>query len=425
MDGVILFVDDRIHKTEADGRTPTLERSLFEALRNEHPVLGVHNLDLAENAIKSIGSFSAIILDWIYEDTDSFLLPGEKTEDLGSFKPPRTGTKTLEFLQRNEFYSPIYVFSNEDVENEHGKELKKRYSKRIKFRKKKALHGQAKKIAKDIIKWKEHNKNLAIPLIWTKTINQSVQKILLELSAADKNWIRELGKTANDDGVEGNVFVIEILQNLLAESLVQNSGLINSIRDHINSDENELTADDRSVSKLFKRLFYTKLNEDSPIMTGDICRLNSQKFGIIITPECDISDITDESNKTFELLTFTKQSFDDALAKLNSFSRNLYDDWKKRNKLAKVRQHFNNGDAKFHILPSFPFNNSILNQPALVDFSLGTERYKFGKIAKKRIYKLNSPYIQQLRQRYLAYLGRVGVPGLPVSVRDHNLRDSK
>ena len=38
---------------------------------------------------------------------------------------------------------------------------------------------------------------------------------------------------------------------------------------------------------------------------------------------------------------------------------------------------------------------------------------------KRYAYKLNSPYIHQLRQRYIAYIGRYGVPALPNSVRSH------
>lgn len=38
---------------------------------------------------------------------------------------------------------------------------------------------------------------------------------------------------------------------------------------------------------------------------------------------------------------------------------------------------------------------------------------------KRYGYKLNSPYIHQLRQRYIAYIGRYGVPALPNSVRSH------
>lgn len=37
-------------------------------------------------------------------------------------------------------------------------------------------------------------------------------------------------------------------------------------------------------------------------------------------------------------------------------------------------------------------------------------------------FKLNSPYIHQLRQRYLSYVGRVGVPSIPQSLRAFNIK---
>ncbi len=434
MDGVILFVDDKIddYVVEENEIKRTLENELFEALRKDYPVLGVKSLDLAEEAIKSIGSFSAIILDWVFNDKESLLQSGEDEGVLKGITLPRSGTETLNFLKSNDFYSLVYIFSNEDVKGIHGKDLSKQYRKRIRFRKKGNSKNQAKKIVKDIIKWKEQNQNLSIPQVWTKTINQSVQKIFLELADADENWIRELGKTAKDDGVSGEIFIIEILQYLLAESLIQDRNLIKSIKENIDSDilteQEQLQTDERSVAKLFKRIFYTKLDEDAPIMTGDICKLSKNKYGIIITPECNIKDVIKCEGETFELLTFSKDSFDKFLLLQSNYAytRELYNDWlnsnRGREKLDKLRSRFNNGESIYHILPSFPFNEVSLDLSIVIDLSKGCERYGPKAIKNKRAYKLNAPFIQQLRQRYISHLGRVGTPSLPLSLRNFNLK---
>src|SRR5437016_6340899 len=100
MDGVILFVDDKVHHCSAEGgdikRSP--ENELFESLRKDHPVLGVNNLDLAERAVKSIGSFSAIILDWAFDDREA-LVAGADAEDVKFVRPPED--RTLRFLEEN------------------------------------------------------------------------------------------------------------------------------------------------------------------------------------------------------------------------------------------------------------------------------------------------------------------------------------
>lgn len=430
MDGVILFVDDQINEYEIEDNKikRTLENELFEELRKEFPVLGVKNLELAEEAIKSIGSFSAIILDWIFDEKYLLLKPGEDEESLKGIVLPDSESRTLEFLRRNDFYSLIYIFSNEDVKQKFGSELNQKYRKRIKFRKKRNLQNQAKQISSDLIKWKRNNQNLSVPSIWTKTINQSVQKILLELSDADENWVHELGNTAQNDGASGELFIIEILQFLLAESLVQDQNLINEIKKNISNDGQEVPqTDEKSVARLFRRLFYTKLYEDAPIMTGDICKINRNKYGIIITPECDIKDVIEDNNKKFDLLTFSRKSFDEFLSQAANYNytRNLFNDWintgKGKDKLGKLRSRFNQNDVKYHILPSFPFNKTKFNLSIIIDFSRGCEKFSFEQIKNKRPYKLNSPFIQQLRQRYISHLGRVGVPSLPESLRNFNL----
>jgi hypothetical protein len=426
MDGVILFVDDKAHDCcVEDGelkRTP--ENQLFELLRRDYPVLGVKDLDLAERAIKSIGSFAAIILDWMFDDKE-LLGSGADSEDIGliqagSIKEDRT----LRFLEDNDFYSLVYVYSTEDIEERYGARLKARFGERIQFERKDKAGLPSEGITKRIEKWKEQHRNLAIPLAWTATINLAIQQIFKELAEADLNWIREIGNSAKEDGVSGEVFIIEILQYLLAESLTQNPVLLSSIKDYLNSESAEVLSQgsekEESVAKLFRRLFYTKLTQDSSIMTGDICELDENKFGIIITPECDVKDVISGKITSFELLTFSKGSFD-AYLLLDNYERSGYSDAGVK-KLDKFRKLFNQNDTKYHVLPSFPFEDASMNLSVLLDFSKGCERYTAEQVKPTRKYKLNGPFIQQLRQRYISHLGRVGVPSLPTSLRNFNLK---
>jgi hypothetical protein len=210
----------------------------------------------------------------------------------------------------------------------------------------------------------------------------------------------------------------------LAESLTQNAFLLNSIKDYLSSGSSEVvtqdTARDESIAKLFRRLFYTKLTQDSSIMTGDVCELADSRFGIIITPECDVKDVISGKIASFDLLTFSKGSFD-AFLLLDNYQRSGYADAGVK-KLEKFRKSFNQTDGKYHVLPSFPFDEVSFNLSVLIDFSQGCERYTVEQIRVKRKYKLNAPFIQQLRQRYISHLGRVGVPSLPTSLRNFNLK---
>jgi len=428
MEGVILFVDDKVHeccaKENEIERTP--ENSLFESLRENYPVLGVKDLELAQRAIKSIGAFSAIILDWIFEDRREALGPAEAGEDI---RAVRRGSvqedQTLTFLEENDFYTLVYVYSNEDIEGKYGTRLRERFGDRIQIRQKKdGLAPQS--IIDQIEEWRRQHGSLTVPLAWTATINLSIQQIFKELAEADKNWVGEIANSAREDGVSGEIFVIEILQYLLADSLTQNRRLLDSIKGHLDavsngqSVEGDSASNEESVARLFRRLFYTKLDADSPIMTGDICQLDENKFGIVVTPECDVKDVLSGKIESFELLTFSRDSFDAYLRK-NQFERGSYAQ-AGAGLLKKLRKVFNQDESRFHVLPSFPFDETSLNLSVLLDFSHGCERYQIDKIKTNRNYKINSPFIQQLRQRYIAHLGRVGVPSLPPSLRNFNLK---
>lgn len=428
MEGVILYVDDKVHeccaKENEIERTP--ENALFESLRQNYPVLGVRDLELAQRAIRSIGAFSAIILDWIFEDKRDALGVDDSEEDI---RAVRRGSvqedQTLTFLEQNDFYSLVYVYSNEDVEGMYGTRLRTRFGDRIRIQRKTKEPLPVENIIDQIEKWRLQHKSLTVPLAWTATINLAIQQIFKELAEADKNWVREIADSAREDSVNEELFVIEILQYLLAESLTRNRGLLDSIKEYLETTNNEqavegqLPTNEDSVARLFRRLFYTRLDDDSPIMTGDICELDDKKFGIVMTPECDVKDVLSGRIDSFELLTFSKGSFDAYLAK-NNYQRNYDEAGLKL--LGKLRKVFNQDESRFHVLPSFPFNDGSLNLSVILDFSHGCERYKIDQIKSMRKYKLNSPFIQQLRQRYIAHLGRVGVPSLPLTLRNFNLK---
>jgi hypothetical protein len=435
IDGVILFVDDKVHhcSVEDGDLKRSRENELFESLRKDYPVLGVDNLELAERAIRSIGSFSAIILDWAFDDKDQ-LVAGADAEEVKFVRAP--DDRTLRFLEDNEFYSLVYVYSTEDVEELFGPRLTRKFGKRIRFQKK-PLEQPAEEIINTIKEWSEENQNLSIPLAWTATINQAIQKVFYELASADPNWLRDLAESAKEDCVNEDLFIIEILQFLLTENLIQNAGLRTTITSYLESlEQANAVTNEESIAKLFNRLFYTRLVDDATIMTGDICQISDDKFGIIISPECDIRRITAKETNSFELLVFQKDDFKKHIARTRAklddqteqnFKRERYGAWdhgnaSQKEKLEELRKLFNQNEPRFHILPSFPMLQS-LNQSVVIEFSLGLELHTSGQVkGYKREYKLNSLFLQQLRQRYLAYLGRIGVPGLPTTLRNFNLK---
>ncbi len=442
MDGVILYVDDHIDDARfEDGELrQSEENKIYESLRKEFPVLGVKNLEMASKAVSSVGAFSAIILDWVFDDAEELLLEGETIDEIRGVRTARRGgARTLEFLEKHDFYSLIFVYSNEDVEADHGPALIEKFGNRIMFEKKgRLVEEPARQIIDAIQKWRKDNSNLAIPVKWAAAINGSTQQIFKELAEADPDWVHEIYRSASDDGVNPELFVIEIFQSLLGENIVQAKELLRDIREYVKkrTGEPESVVNEESIDKLFRRLIYSPIREGAPLMTGDICEIDTNKYGVLISPECDMRRILTKDTNRFELLVFDSMDFDQHIAKTRAiltdgstqnFKRTRFAEWStgndsQKDKLEELRKAFNQNEPRFHLLPSFPFGDKN-KRSAVIEFSLGAEMYTVKEVCSfERKFKLNSPFVQQLRQRYLAYLGRVGTPGLPSSLRNWNLR---
>ncbi len=390
MKGVILFADDHVFHND---RT---ENGLFKKfnLESEFPILPIDNLSVLEKTVSSVSTYRAIILDWNFKK-DS----GEEGVKIPDETP-------FEFLKNNKIYSLVYVYSQADIEKEKKDELEALYPKKIFFETKNAANSldvEYKKIVDGIKKFETDNQHLITPFLWSQAINNSVQTIFDELENADPNWIKEIYTSAVTDGAEPNAEVIGVFQNLLNESIVQNSDLTKSLAATAALNDVPIANKEESLAKLYNRIYYTQLLNDAPIMTGDIFKFSDDEFAILITPECDVNA---KKETTLEFLKFTKTASAAFITK------------KKKDDAI-----FNNGVQSRHILPSFPFEANVYNLSAFIDFETSFIVKPKSEFENKRSeFKLNSPYIFQLRQRYLAYIGRVGVPAIPPSLKTFNLK---
>jgi hypothetical protein len=424
MEGVILFADDHIFHSQSP------ENKLFRKFNSDgtFSTLPINNLSILEKTVSSISTYKALILDWnfkreIDDEDEGLKIPDENPH---------------EFLKSKKIYSLVYIYSQEEIAQEIKEELKTLYPGRIFFEKKENVDEPQKeyeKILNGIKKFENENTHLVVPFVWSQAINQSAQVIFSELEQADPNWIKEIYNTAKSDGAEPNTDVIGVFQHLLNESIIQNKALLNALNESVQSDDINVPDKETSLAKLYNRIYYTRLMQDAPLMTGDIFKFSDDEYGVLFTPECDINT---KKDITLEFLIFNKNNYDDFLKNKREYERANFANVKAKGfkndalgnateelkgKLRELVKDFNNGDIKNHILPSFPFESDKYNQPALIDFETAFMVKPKADFENKRSdFKLNSPYIYQLRQRYLAYIGRVGVPAIPLSLRLFNLR---
>ena len=408
MKGVIIFADNKIFSREK-------ENQLFELFRqdSDFSVLPIDNLSCLESTVKSTSTFRACIIDWDFENVNI-----DDEDFIGVQHPQRT---PMSILMENPLYTLLYIYSERDIPDNEKAQLEQKFGDKIHFKiKQEDVDSEYRIIKADIHNFEELNTHMNIPFNWSQAINQSAQKIFRELESANSFWIKEVRDTAIEDGGEPITEVIDLFNNLLSEELVQNESL-RTLLDNIN--ENRGNEVPEKTAKLYQRIYYSQLTEHAPIMTGDIFHFANDSWGVLITPECEVSKRYN-THSNLDFLTFRISDINDYLRKNNSFERikNAFKALTKESKKDNLRKIFNNEDLSTHILPSFPIQAEIYNQLIVINFKTAFKSELFDDYHNRRtFYKLNAPYIHQLRQRYISFFGRFGVPAIPGSLKDYNL----
>ena len=410
MEGVILFADNNVLSQNS------FENRLFSRLAQEQSltVLPISSLSDLEATIKTTSTFKALILDWNFNNP--FQQVDVDFEDLDI--APQTPENIQDSLS---IYSLIYVYSQNPIPEEIQIKYKERFPNKIQFNIKNSanIDQECSRIEQDLQLFSRTYSHMELPYLWSQSINQSVQQIFGELEKANSFWIKEIRDTTISDGGDATSDIIEIFNNLLNEDLIQNVRLRAALD---NFDYNEEDINEERTAKLYQRIYYSRLTNSAPIMTGDIFQFNDE-YGILITPECEISPRIKEHNN-LDFLTFHTSDINDYLQRNNTFAR-IRDAFKaitKESKKDNLRKIFNNDDLSTHVLPSFPVQDGIYNQVIVINFKTAFKTKSEENYQHNRTnYKLNAPYVYQLRQRYISFFGRYGVPAIPKSLRDYNL----
>lgn len=404
MNGVILFADNRIF---SKGK----ENELFTLFLNapELSVLPIDSLGCLEATIKSASTFRACIIDWDFDNT------GIKDEDfVGLNLPQRT---PMSLLMENTLYTLVYVYSEKEIPETDKADLVNKYGNKIQFRtKNEDVNSEFKDILNDIKAFETTNVHMNIPFMWSQSINQSAQTIFSELESANAFWIKEIRDTAQADGGDATSEVIEVFNDLLSEDLIQNKTL-RRLLDSFECTEEKIQED--NTARLYRRIYYSNIVDESPVMTGDIFKFDNDNYGILITPECEIADCNKEKEKEYyDFLMISKA----ASAKYQGEKQKTFS---KNEKSAK--EIFNNGVISRHVLISFPFEEGVFKQIGVINFNTALRtlpKLDKGGVSiedRRTDFRLNAPYIHQLRQRFVSYFGKFGVPAIPDSLREYSL----
>lgn len=405
MDGIILFADNKVF---CDGP----ENKLFKLFlqKQEFPILPIDNLSCLKTVLRSASTFKACIIDWNFEnmvyDDDDF-------QDVQH--PQRT---PMSLLQDYSLYTLVYIYSEQPISAIDKSILKKKFGKKIHFRiKGNKIDREYKSITNDIKKFEKANPHMKIPFLWSQTINSTTQSLFDELEHVNQNWITEFRDSISTDGGDPTSELIEIFNNVLCEAIIQSPTLRHSLDSY---DVETKSKSEKATARVYQRLIYSKIPKEAPIMTGEIFRFKKDQYGILITPECEIKERQDNQ---MAFLVFNRCDFKFYLDKNKSYNKDNNFDCLKENRKNSLRKVFNNDNLSTQILPVFPFTSNRFNEVACIDFKTAFCIKKKKEYENKRLmYKLNSPFIHQLRQRYVSFFGKFGVPAIPISLRDYNLK---
>lgn len=407
MDGVILFADNNVF---SEGP----ENQLFNIFlqKKEFSVLPIDNLACLEATIKSASTFKACIVDWNFENVEI------DDEDFQGID--HTQRSPMSILQNYSLYTLVYIYSEREIPDTDKDILLEKYGNKIHFRiKGNAIETEYQNISKDINAFESINTHMEIPFLWSQTTNQSAQTIFNELENADPCWIEEIRDTAANDGGDATSEVTAVFLGLLNEDLIQNESLRKKLDEYTS---HGIFTKEENTAKLYRRIYYSEITNSTPLMTGDIFKFDDDTYGIIITPECELSNPKKEKEKKYYDFLIISHSAS------KQYQERQQKDYKNENKQKNAKEIFNNGALSRHILISFPFKEDTYNQIGVVEFNTAfrtlskTDDKQNNILSCRTNYKLNAPYIHQLRQRFVSYFGKFGVPAIPNSLREYNLK---
>ncbi len=261
----------------------------------------------------------------------------------------------------------------------------------------------------------------SIILLSESILNQGTDRMLGELTRKEfEAAVQALLKSIIDDTGKDSVareFVV-LLSRLLTrnmESIPQYEELKNAIGDLLQS--KPLLTANASESWIYNKRMYYVPDKNEIFWTGDIFITNCNppyQYAILITPSCDISQ-EKFTNYTFcyGLVASEKSIRGNDLDPLFKFDKSL-----NGNKDKAIKKYLRNENTpiKVYILSHFLDDSSDDSRTLIIDFQ-SVQSFTREKITElitdlkwKRITRLDSPFIEDLLQKYGAYSFRLGVP---------------
>lgn len=380
MSGIAVVIDDEFRET---GKKK--EDKIFRIVENiedewEMPFYKTHEIPPDGYSDSLLRSASFVLLDW-------------KLWRSGSAELEKDGIKkNIRFLEKaKEYFIPVFIFTNEnpsDVADELPEDLydaEKSESNFI-FIKSKSELAEKSDIFDSVGEWIERNASIYALKAWEREFYESKRALFSSMYTKSSDWPRVFWKSYEDDGVDPSSSLADLINDNL-------SGRFRTdiFEKHVLGSEFSSASMEDLRSLIQEASFVGRENlSDDEIRSGDLFRMPTGKYLINIRPDCDC--VPRGSVKT-------------------AGDVELYCLEGKKLLEEKLREIYKNGHFQERVWESISFS---LYEGETVRFDLRKlEKIKFSDIEDKRVGRLIHPYITRIKQRYVFYLQREGLPRIP------------
>lgn len=386
--GLALVVDDQFAKGN-NGDDPIDE--IVSNIRGKGiPVVGYDNLADANKVLENLLTINFVILDW------QMLEPSESLVgvQIGESGLQDNEDQVLEFINKvnSICFSPIFIFTNYDkvsiIDKLATKGFYLKEGRNYIFVKNKSELLKGDHLLTEIEQWIDSNPSIYVLKQWEQSFFKAKNNVFRELYNNSKGlWPKILWINFENEGEDP----IKGMNDTIFSLIIAESDL-----NKLKGDKIKITAipDVRETKELFRRIMY-QVKDLEGIKPGDIFK-DKDKYFLNIRPECDTVEGRPGCYEVY-LIEGRKLSKPDIDKLLNDSQYN-----EKTGLAERVNQCF------IYLLDG----NDIVE----FDFKKLTIQKCKADFKGKRICRLLPPYITKIQQRYSAYLGRFGIPRLPLEL---------
>lgn len=405
--GIAVVIDNEIQTENS------IKRIIQKIRKRGIPTSEFDSLETAQKCISNFLTVNFIILDWKMVNPPASSSSADTSALVVAPGAALTATnqqKIIEFIKaiQKVCFAPIFIFTTEsesDIQDQIIPALRNAgllYDDRGRnfiFVRNKNQVLRNDKLFKEIVKWIYSSPSIYLLKMWDKEFLGVKNEIFWDLynrshGAWPKLLWQHFEKEKEDPHSAINEIIFQLISSKTSLKNIDGKKILNS----------KVKPKAEEIKEIFRRTMYQdgELSNGTlvGIKPGDIFKEGSDYY-LNIRPECDTVD--------------GRPQFDGKIYTIKG---------SKLTKNQKVRLRRDQYRIKMGFLPRSSENFVLLlDGDHIIKFNFSkVEPMDFSAMKSKRICRLLPPHITNIQQRFAAYIGRYGVPRLPVEIERELLR---